>query len=112
LLDFAKSFGYFRTPAYQNLSGFIRNTDYELHIIGHSCGLSNRTLLSQIFESKRCYSIQLHYYNNEKEYINNAQEISRHFKNKIGMRSKLRPYTQSTACPQINAKETHLITKT
>jgi hypothetical protein len=102
LLDNSKSFGYFSTTSYQNLVAQLNSTDYKCHIIGHSCGLSDRTLLSMIFEHDNCKKIQIHYYEKYEDHFIKTQEISRHFKDKIKMRFKIVPFEKSTPCPQIS----------
>jgi len=58
-------------------------------IFGHSCGISDRTLLSKIFEHKNCKSIKIFYYNGSEESDNFNEvymNLSRHFKEKERMR--------------------------
>jgi hypothetical protein len=50
-LDNIKSFGYFRTKNYEKLLLFLDSDEYEVSIVGHSCGLSDRVLLNEIFEN-------------------------------------------------------------
>lgn len=81
-LRFMKSFGYAKTSNYQDVIKFLSSTNYEVHIMGHSCGLSDRLLLKRIFENKYCYKINIYYYEiteNESDYINKYMDISRHF---------------------------------
>ncbi|MBA4239769.1 MAG: hypothetical protein C0448_03520 [Sphingobacteriaceae bacterium] len=80
-LRFMKSFGYAKTSNYQDIIKFL-NSDYEVHIMGHSCGLSDRLLLKRIFENKHCSKINIYYYEiseTETDYINKYMDISRHF---------------------------------
>ena len=99
-LKFIKSFMYLRTYNYQNLLKFIEYGDFELLIIGHSCGLSDRVMLSTIFESPTCKRIKILHYKNEKNFLNNIYDISRHFKDKAQMRSKIVPFKDENKCPQ------------
>ena len=64
--------------------------------MGHSCGLSDRTLLNTIFEHKNCRSIKTFFYewkDSESKKHDNfteiVQNISRHFNDKKAMRSKI-----------------------
>ena len=64
--------------------------------MGHSCGLSDRTLLNTIFEHENCRSIKVFYHeweNDEGQKKDNfteiTQNISRHFNDKKEMRAKL-----------------------
>ena len=81
-LKFMKSFGYFKTNLYQNLIEFISDDFYCVHIMGHSCGLSDRVLLKRIFENVNCKKINIYYHaesDNKNDYINKCMNISRHF---------------------------------
>lgn len=103
-----KSFDYFKTRNYQNLLAFIDGVNkaehrrqFEIFIIGHSCGLSDRTMLSTIFEHKNCTSIKIFYHTIE-DYRNKTYEISRHFNNKPSMRAKIVSLEESEQMPQYN----------
>ena len=99
-----KSFGYFKTSNYYNLIRFLDSDEYQIFILGHSCGLSDRTMLNMIFEHENCKSIKIYYYEN-KEGQNNftelTQEISRHFKDKAMMRRKIVSIDKSSPMPQV-----------
>ncbi|RZK01742.1 MAG: hypothetical protein EOO46_19385 [Flavobacterium sp.] len=105
-LEHIKSFGYFRTNNYHRLLSYIDSRAYEVYIIGHSCGLSDRVLLNEIFENQNCKKIHIYYHrridgtDNFKEI---TQEISRHFKpqNKNSMRRKIVNKNRLDIIPQI-----------
>lgn len=87
-----KSFGYFKTDNYSNLLRFIESEPFDVEILGHSCGLSDRVLLNTIFEHDNCVSIKIHYYQKsekENDFLSKTQEISRHFKDKAKMRKRI-----------------------
>lgn len=100
-----KSFGYFKTSNYYNLIRFLDSDEYQVFILGHSCGLSDRTMLNMIFEHENCKSIKIYYYH-ENEHKNNytelTQEISRHFKDKPMMRRKIVSIDKSSHMPQVD----------
>ena len=53
--------------------------------MGHSCGISDRTLLNTLFEHKNCVSIKPFYYRKDDgtdNYLELAQSISRNFTDK------------------------------
>jgi hypothetical protein len=78
-----KSFGYFKTKNYGDFSRFIDSAEFDVYIMGHSCGISDRILLNSIFEHSNCHKIKIFYYaknNIENDYFEKTQEISRHFK--------------------------------
>ncbi len=97
-LDHIKSFHYLKTSSYKQLLSFLESRDhFSVHVMGHSCGISDRVLLSTIFENKYCDKIQIHYYqrtDNTNDFFEKTQEISRHFKNKADMRSKIVPFNK------------------
>ena len=92
LFKHIKSFKYFKTSNYHNLIRFIEDADYQVYIIGHSCGLSDRTMLKEIFENEKCKSIKIFYHSKssfDNDYIEKTMEISRHFEDKGLMRKKI-----------------------
>jgi len=102
--EYIKSFWYFKTSNYHDLIRYIDSDEFQVFILGHSCGLSDRTMLNMIFEHPNCKSIKIYYYV-DKQGNNNftalTQEISRHFKNKGDMRRKIVPFDKSEPMPQV-----------
>ncbi len=86
-----KSFKYLLKNHYQNLSSFIESDYFQVQIYGHSCGLSDRTLLNTIFEHENCISIKQFYYQQDgkDDFETRSYSISRHFKSKADLRSKV-----------------------
>jgi hypothetical protein len=64
-LENEKSVNYAKTPNYRNLLNFIDTYPFNVYIMGHSCGKSDRTLLNSIFEHENCKTIKSYYYINE-----------------------------------------------
>lgn len=100
LFKHIKSFQYLKTSNYQDLIRFINSDDYQVCILGHSCGLSDRTMLKEIFEHDKCKSIKIYYYkwgneSHENDYIEKTYEISRHFTDKGMMRKKVVSFDKS-----------------
>jgi hypothetical protein len=97
--DHIKSLAYLRTRDYSDLVRFIEVGQFQVYIFGHSCGLSDRTLLSMIFEHRYCKSIKIFYKPDEKKdentdeiidfYRKTTEEISRQFTDKIKMRNRV-----------------------
>jgi len=100
LLRKIKSFQYPRTHNYHNLLNYLELGDYDIFVIGHSCGLSDRTLLKTIFEHENCLAIQNFHYKGESEDFEKRMEISRHFSNKVLMRERLLPFNNLATIPQ------------
>ncbi len=71
---------------------FLNSSEYQIFTFGHSCGISDRTLLNTLFEHKNCSSIKPFYYRKDSDnnnYSDIAKNISRNFNNKPIMRDKV-----------------------
>ncbi|WP_394758421.1 AbiH family protein [Flavobacterium sp.] len=93
-----KSFKYSKTSNYHNLIKFVNSEEFQVFIIGHSCGLSDRTMLKEIFEHDKCKSIKIFYYaksSTENDFTEKTYDISRHFSDKGLMRKKIVPFDKS-----------------
>lgn len=87
-----KSFQYLQNSNYNDLLSYIESEKFQVLIMGHSCGLSDRTLLNTIFEHKNCRSIKVFYHKKIDEsdnYTDIIQNISRHFNDKKLMRERI-----------------------
>ncbi len=103
LFKHIKSFEYFKNTNYHELLRFIESDDFQVQIFGHSCGISDRTMLNQIFEHDNCRSIKIFYYvddNKRNDFTEKTYEISRHFKDKVKYRNRLVPFNLSEVMPQ------------
>ena len=92
LLGHIKSIKYMESDNYRKLLSFIESEPYQVLIMGHSCGNSDRTLLNTLFEHKNCVSIKPYFYNKSKEednYIELVQNISRNFTDMKLMRDRV-----------------------
>ncbi|PWG05241.1 AbiH family protein [Polaribacter aquimarinus] len=96
-----KSFQYFQSQNYRNLLRFVNSNEYQVCIYGHSCGLSDRVMLNEIFENDNCKSIKIYYYKDERDYVNKTMEISRHFKDNNLMRQKIVNFKKENIIPQL-----------
>lgn len=87
-----KSIKYLESDNYRKLLSFIESEPYQVLIMGHSCGNSDRTLLNTLFEHKNCVSIKPYYHQIDKEhddYIKIIQNISRNFTDMKLMRDRV-----------------------
>ncbi|MGG1922473.1 AbiH family protein [Chryseobacterium sp. NRRL B-14798] len=95
-----KSMKYLENDSYKRLLEFINSNNYQVFIFGHSCGISDRTLLNTLFEHKNCSSVKP-YYRKKNDGTDNYSEmirnISRNFTDKASMRDKVvnKKYTQA-----------------
>jgi hypothetical protein len=88
-LENIKSIRYHKTKNYRSLLEFIALGPYQVFIMGHSCGNSDRTLLNTLFEHDNCLSIKVfyrQYKDGTDNYIDLIKNISRNFNNKPNMR--------------------------
>jgi hypothetical protein len=88
-LENIKSVAYGNTDNYRRLLEFLQLGHYQVFIIGHSCGNSDRTLLNEIFEHSNCISVRQFYHergDGTDDYSNVYKNISRNFNNKRNLR--------------------------
>ena len=91
-LNNVKSIKYLEASNYRRLLQFIESAPYQIYIMGHSCGNSDRTLLNTLFEHENCVSIKPFYHKKEDgtdNYTDIAQNISRNFKDKKSLRDRV-----------------------
>lgn len=98
-LSHIKSIRYLEAPNYRQMLSFIESEPFQVLIMGHSCGNSDRTLLNTIFEHPNCVSIKPYYYVTDKEkgtdnYTELVQHISRNFNDMKLMRDRVVNKTQ------------------
>lgn len=104
-----KSIRYLESDNYRKMLQFIDSAPFQIYIVGHSCGNSDRTLLNTLFEHKNCISIKPFYYTwTEKDedgtelvkdnYLELVQNISRNFTDMKLMRDRV---VNKTYCKEI-----------
>jgi hypothetical protein len=85
-----KSIHYPKTKNYSDLMNIIETEEpYDVIVLGHSMGISDRVLLESIFERDNCKAIRLFHRGSVQSFEDKVIAISRHFKNKQSMRSKI-----------------------
>ena len=96
-----KSIRYMESDNYRKMLEFIEADIFQVIIIGHSCGNSDRTLLNTLFEHRNCVSIKPYYYvkeNGTDNYLDIIQNISRNFTDMKLMRDRV---VNKTYCESI-----------
>lgn len=81
-LDNMKSIHYLESKNYRGLLSFINEAPFQIYIMGHSCGNSDRTLLNTLFEHKNCITIKPFYHLKEDgtdDYLDKVKNITRNF---------------------------------
>lgn len=84
LLKNNKSSKYLETRNYHDLLEFLMAAPFQVLIMGHSCGNSDRTLLNTVFEHENCVSIKPFFHkwpDDTDNYLELVQNISRNFTN-------------------------------
>ena len=84
LLKHVKSVKYLETRNYHDMLEFLMSAPFQVFIMGHSCGNSDRTLLNTVFEHENCISIKPFYHkwpDGRDNYLDIVQNISRNFTN-------------------------------
>ena len=101
-LENIKSINYLESDNYKQLLEFINSGNFQIFILGHSCGISDRTLLNTMFEHDNCASIKLFYHQKGNEvdnYSDIIRNISRNFNDKAKMRDRV---VNKTYCEKLN----------
>lgn len=89
-----KTINYIITGNYNELVKFIENNEYEVYVLGHSCGISDRTILSKIIDTDNCKSIKIYYYvkdGNSTDHKDKVINISRMFPLNTNIINKIVP---------------------
>lgn len=111
-LEKVKSVKYLERDNYRKMQSFIESEPFEVYIMGHSCGNSDRTLLNTIFEHENCVSIKPFYYaykdkegNDIDNYTEIVRNITRNFNDKQLLRERVVNKTYCQAMPQSEVKQ-------
>ena len=84
---------YSESDNYRRMLAFVESAPYQVYIMGHSCGNSDRTLLNTLFEHPNCVSIKPFYYEDKESgkdnYLDIVQNISRNFTDAKKMRDRV-----------------------
>ena len=100
-----KSVKYMESENYRKLLEFIDSDSFQIYIMGHSCGNSDRTLLNTLFEHDNCVSIKPFYHQKEDgsdNYLDIVQNISRNFTDMKLMRDRVVNKTYCEPLPQLH----------
>ena len=100
-----KTIKYSEADNYRNVNAFIESAPFQVCIMGHSCGNSDRTLLNTLFEHKNCISIKPYFYCKEDgtdNYLELVQNISRSFTDMKLMRDRV---VNKTYCEPLVEKD-------
>ncbi len=102
-LNKIKSVKYLERDKYRKLLYFLELEPFQVYVMGHSCGNSDRTLLNTIFEHENCVSIKLFYHKKSDgtdNFTEIVQNITRNFNDKKLLRSIVVDKTCCEPMPQ------------
>ena len=101
-----KSTQYSKTYNYHRLLSFIEMGPFQIDIVGHGCGMTDRVLLNTIFEHDSCDRIKIFHYKDINHYTETYMHVSRHFNRdkKHLLRQRVLPFDRKTPCPQWDDK--------
>jgi len=92
VLSKMKSFQYPTNKSYRHLINFIESDYFDVVVMGHSLGISDRVLLKTIFEIDFCKMITILHRSENKNDFKKWIPLSRHFDNKVKMRRKIKDF--------------------
>ncbi|WP_426431476.1 AbiH family protein [Winogradskyella sp. HB-48] len=91
---------YKKTNCEDNLRSYLNDTsNINVFIIGHSCGISDKLILNQIFNHENIKSIYVLFYENYEKFFETQVNIDRIMNNDNNFR-KLKSFESSTRMPQ------------
>jgi hypothetical protein len=110
-LEKVKSVKYLERDNYRKMQAFIESEPFQVYVMGHSCGNSDRTLLNTIFEHENCVSIKPFYHaykdkegNDRDNYTEIVRNITRNFNDKQLLRERVVNKTYCQPLPQSKIK--------
>lgn len=103
VFEHVKSYHYLKTANYTNLIRFLNKGNFTVYILGHSCGLSDRTMFKEIFDHENCKSVRIFHYTNSEgknDFFDKTINLGRHFTDKGRMRKLIVNFNEADAIPQ------------
>ena len=94
-----KLFNYHKESNYRKLSDFIHKDEYDIYVVGHSCGESDGTTMRRFFDNKNCKRINICHIGID-EYQAKTMSIIRHC-NSEEVHDKIRPFTPELQFPSL-----------
>ncbi|MGB7529238.1 AbiH family protein [Sphingobacterium cellulitidis] len=104
VFEHVKSYHYLKTSNYSNLIRFLNQGKFRVFILGHSCGLSDRTMFKEIFDHENCKSVRVFHYTDptgKNDFFDKTINLGRHFSDKGRMRKLVVNFNEADAIPQM-----------
>jgi hypothetical protein len=103
VLENIKTYSYLVDENYDKLNQFINEgSPYQVVILGHSCQLSDKVLLNEIFKNDNCFSIKIYQHEGVNDYKEKNMNISRIIEDPLSLRNKVFRYDEKDQVPQVN----------
>lgn len=97
-----KRYNYKETLNFKKTEEWLnKSKEVFVHILGHSCGLSDKLILSEIFNHKKVKAIYIHYYENSENFKDTLINIDRIVR-EPNIFKKIASYKTSCRIPQYN----------
>ncbi|WP_159636952.1 AbiH family protein [Sphingobacterium composti Ten et al. 2007 non Yoo et al. 2007] len=104
LFEHVKSYHYLKTPNYRHLMRFLNEDHFQVFVLGHSCGLSDRTMFKEIFDHENCKSVKILHHKRDDgttDFFDKTINLGRHFSDKGRMRKLVVNFNEVDAIPQM-----------
>lgn len=102
LMKHFKAFAYLKTANYRNIMDIINSDKFEVHVYGHSLGLSDRMILKEIFQNPNLLEVRLFFYHgpNGSDFNEKTNNLVRHFASSADMLRVVIPESESKPMPK------------
>ena len=74
-LEYIKPLKHLQNTYYQQLLAYVESNEYEVHIMGHSCGISDKDILKMLFKRDNCLRIHIYYHNKDGDVSDHSEKI-------------------------------------
>lgn len=96
-----KVFNYFNNNSFTRFTSFLDKDDFEVIVLGHSCGESDGSTLIRLFNHKKCNRIHICHYRKE-EFQPKLVQIKRHCPDPDErIFNIIRPFNEELSIPQL-----------
>lgn len=101
-LRFMKHFSYNLNGNQTDLIAFLNSGEFTVEIIGHSCGLSDRTIFHRIFQHQMFQGLKIYYYQTKDNFSLLNKSLDRHFDDPNRWADLVQPFDEKLKCPQFD----------
>lgn len=94
-----KLFNYHMKGEYRKLIDFLQKDEFDVFVLGHSCGASDGTTMRRIFDSPNCRKINICHIGSD-EYQTKTMDIKRHCLSEV-VHDKIQPFDVKLEFPNL-----------